>query len=230
MTLLNKSQPSLVPNRRRRRRRNRGNASTSDSLRNAITSPLSVRPQGFGPGRTTLNCTKILQASDYSTLTTFKLGDVLNSTQEWQTYSPRYEIYKYLAFGVTVYPAVSGSSTTSQLYILNRWAESSMIDATSIKVADGVKIVPANIVRPKTFTFRIEPYESNSFNLQSWHDVNNNGAESWLYVYSGSIASQWAIRFDVRVSFAQPCPLTMPTKTVYYTVENGQKVRHELKD
>lgn len=196
----------------------------------SITDPLSVRPQGFGPGRVILNCTKILQSSDYSTLVAFKIGDVLTSTQEWLTYSPRYEIYKYLMLGITVYPAASGSSTTSQLYILNRWAESSMIDGTSIKVADGVKIVPANIVRPKTFTFIIEPYESNNFNMQSWHDVNNNGAESWIYFYSGSIATQWSVRFDVRIAFAQPVPLTMPTKTIYYELENGQKVKHEKSD
>lgn len=225
VTLL-KSQPLSVRRKRRRQRRNRGNQ-PNGSLVRSITNPLSVRPQGFGPGRTTVNCTKMLDPSDFSNLVSFKLGDVLAATQEWQTYSPRYEIYKYVTFGVTVFPSAINSSGTSQLYILNRWAETSLIDSTSVKVADGVKIVPANIVRPKTFTFIIENYESNQFNMQSWHDVNNNGAQSWIYFFSGSVACQWQVQFDIRVVFAQPCPLTMPTKLTYYTFEGEKRIKHE---
>lgn len=220
-------QPSLFRNRRRvTRRRNRGNAIAS-----AITAPLSIRPQGFGPSRMSINCTKILDGSDYNTLIAFKWGDVLNSTQEFQTYSPRYEIYKILLVGVTVYPsAVPSGPGNAQLYILNRWAESSLIDAQSMKVADGVKIVPANIVRPKTFTFTIPHYESTNFNMQSWHDVNNNGWQSWIYIYSGSIAVSWSVTFNIRVCFAQSTPLTMPTaKLTSYTIINGERVVNEDK-
>lgn len=232
VTLL-KSQPSSVRNRRRRRRRNGGNASRIGGFKRAITAPLSVRPQGFGPSRMSVNCTFSIPATQFSNITSFKLSDVLDSTQEFQTYSPRFEVFKYLMFGVTVYPASVLPSGASCLYILNRWSESSLIDATSIVNADGVKTVPANLVRPKTFSFLIENYESNSYNLKSWHDVNNNGAQSWLYFYSGSINTTWSVRFDVRVAFAQPVPMTMPTKKLpAYTVINGKRilVDEDLKD
>lgn len=210
---------------RRRRRRNRGFASSNGGLKKAITSPLSTRPQGFGPGRTNVNCTLVLPASQYNQIVSFKLGDVLTSTQEFQTYYPRYEVFKFLSLGVTVYPASVAPSATSELYILNRWAESSLITDQSIKVTDGVKIVPANIVRPKTFIFAIMNYESNSYNMKSWHDVNNTSAQSWIYFYSGSINSVWSVRFDIRVAFAQPCPQTMPTKLpTAYTIVNGTRM------
>lgn len=210
---------------RRRRRRDRGNNSSYGGLKRAITAPLSTRPQGFGPGRTNVNCTLVLPASQYNQIVSFKLGDVLTSTQEFQTYYPRYEVFKFVSLGVTVYPASVAPSATSELYILNRWAESSLITDQSIKVTDGVKIVPANIVRPRTFIFKIENYESNSYNMNAWHDVNNTSAQSWIYFYSGSINSVWAVRFDIRVAFAQPCPQSMPTKLpTMYTVVDGTRV------
>jgi hypothetical protein len=93
-------------------------------------------------------------------------------------------------------------------------------------VADGVKIAPANILRPKTFTFTIANYESSDFNMKNWHDVNVNGAQSWLYLYSGSNGSIWSVRFDIRIAFAQPVPLTMPEKKIpIYTVINGKRLK-----
>lgn len=185
-------------------------------MKNTIRQPLTQKTQGFGPGRITINCTSEIEPTSFQNLTTFKLRDILAATDEYLTYSARFEVYKIELYAITIYPThtTASNNTVKPLYILNRWVDNTLIDASTIREADGVKIVSPNILKPTTLTYIIPNFQgSNGFCFQSWHDVNDMSAESLTYFYSPASTVYWTVRFDIRVAFAQPVPLTMPSST-----------------
>jgi hypothetical protein len=194
-------------------KKNNNRANKLNRFKQTIRQPLTQKMQGFGPGRISINCTQQISQQPFTSLVSFKLRDVLVMTNEFLTYSARFEVYKLEMLGITIMPTQAhNQSMNTSLYVLNRWVDSTLIDSDTMPEADGVKIVPSNTVKPVTLTFKMMNFQSaNGFNYSSWHDVNDVTCESLTYFYCPDSNVNWSVRFDIRVAFAQPVPLTMPS-------------------
>lgn len=204
------------------------------SIRRAINYPLSTKTQGFGPGRLTVNCTHTIEAQHFANITYYKLRDILANTKEFLTYQDRYECFKLEAVAVTVIPTFPMSSVGHPLplYIAMRYAQTSQLDQTSIKLADGTKIFYPYNNRAKTFSWIMENYQGASgYNFMAWHDTDDHNYDTHLWFYTGNDFVAYTIIINFRVIFAQPTPVYIQSSVSRYEIIDGKTVKvTETKD
>lgn len=173
-------------------------------LKNKINKPFKQDVTGVGPGYFAINITRTI-LNQYSTLSYTTLSSIILDSTEFMEYSGKFEIFKILIIGVTVFP--NDTLDNVPTYINFDWFSGINSEAAIIN-SDRTKIIFNDAKEKRTFYFKtidiVLDSSSTPINMAQWNLTNVPTLPGSFYFYTPKTAITLSCRVDVRVLFARP--------------------------
>lgn len=169
-----------------------------------INKPYKQDITGVGPGYFTINITKTI-LNQYSTLSYISLSSIILDSDEFMEQSGKFEIFKILLIGVTVFP--NDTLDNVPTYVNFDWL-SGINSENAIINSDRTKIVFNDAKEKRSFYFKpiniVLNSSSTPINMAQWNLTNVATLPGSFYFYTPRTEVILSCRIDVRVLFARP--------------------------